>query len=804
VATIHGLEIAGAVHALVMELIDGPTLAERLRSGPLRLKQALDIGRQIAEALEAAHEKGIIHRDLKPANVKLTATSHVKVLDFGLAKAIAPEASELSRVPTIADAATRENVIAGTPAYMSPEQARGQGVDKRSDVWAFGCVLYELLSGKPVFSGITANDTLAAVLEREPEWTALPHTVPGSIRRLLQRCLDKDPRRRFHDIADVRIEIEDALREPVTAEPSAALDTSPRRTRVIVTAALLLLVSLVAVIAMLNSRAPASAPELRVDISTPPAPDSSGFAISPDGRQIAFVAEFKGQPTLWVRSLDAAVAQPLPNTEGARHPFWSPDSRAIGFFAENGGLKRIDARGGSSRVVTSDTTGGMGGAWGPDGTILFSDAAGPSLRRVNASGGSVSAVASSPAGSFGQRHAQFLPGGREFLFFAVGSAETRGVYVGSLDSSDVTRIVASDSKGVYVAPGWLAFVRQGTLLAQRFDLARRSVNGEPISVADSVAFDPVTGTAALSAANGVIAYRANRSSLPHLSWFDRSGKVLGTFGPGDQVGLSNVMLSPDGRRVAVERTVANETDLSVLDSVRQIRLPRGSSDTLVRFPVWSRDGNRIAFEAFGSGTIRLGARPSSGGGSEEVLFESPQAKIPTDWSPDGQFLLYFVPDPKTGTDLWVLPINGARIPVVFLKGESNEVWGQFSPDGHWVAYQSNETRRFEIYVRPFPGPGELVPISTEGGVYPRWSRDGKELYYIAPDSKLMAVSVSIKNGRFEAGTPTALFMTSRVGGGANVVGRSQQYDVAGDGRFLINVEADSSPTPITLLVNWKP
>jgi Tol biopolymer transport system component len=514
------------------------------------------------------------------------------------------------------------------------------------------------------------------------------------------------------------------------------------------------------------------------------------------------VADHEGQPTLWVRALDAAGARVLPGTEGARRPFWSPDSRSIGFFAGSE-LKRIEARGGSPQTV-SYALGGTSAAWGPDGTILFSSTAAPSLRRVNAAGGSVEAATRPAAESTGHRHPQFLPGGREFLFFVGGPDAVRGVYLGDLGSSDVTRLVASDTQGAYLAPGWLLFVRQGTLLAQPFDLVRRALGGEPIAVADSVAFEPIAGAGAFSTSDvGLMAYRAGRPSLTQLSWFDRSGSTLGILGAPEQAGLSNLRLSPDGHRVAAERTLRNETDLWLLDSTRQKRLTRGSDGSIARLPLWSPDGGRIAFESVRSGSVALSVKPSAGDGAEEVLFESPEIKIPCDWSPDGRFLLYYVPNPKTGTDLWVLPL-GTRAPFVWLETAANELWGQFSPDGRWVAYQSNETGRYEIYVRPFPARGDSFPVSTTGGVYPRWSRDGKELYFIAPDAKMMAVTIRATATMVEAGLPAALFQTRRLGGGLNVIGRSHQYDVARDGRFLINVEAESSAPPITLLMNWQP
>ena len=800
IATIHGLEIADGVHALVMELIEGPTLADRLCSGPLPVTEALELARQIAEALEAAHEKGIIHCDLKPANVKLTAAGTVKVLDFGLAKATAPDLHPQSKAP--ADA-TREGVIAGTPAYMSPEQARGEKADKRSDVWAFGCLLYEMLTAHSPFGRATLTETLAAVLEREPSWTTLQPTVPDNIKRLLRRCLEKDPRRRLHDVADARIEIEDALREPQAVSVPVGLAASPRLARVVSIATVILLAGLVLALSMLYLRAPASAPELRVDVATPVMADPSAFAISPDGRQIVFAGEHGGQIRLWVRRLDQAIAQPLSGTDGARAPFWSPDGRFVGFFTGSE-LKRIEARGGATQFI-ANVIAGTGAAWGDDGTIVFSSITTPTLQRVSATGGPVETVTTPTAESTGHRYPRFLQGGPQLLFFSGGPDAVRGVYLGSLESSHVTRLLPSDSQASHLPPDWLVFVRQGTLLAQRFDLARRTLDGESIVIADSVAFEPIAGAAAFStSAAGVLAYRAGPSSMTRLEWFDRSGNVLGTIGSADQVELSNLRLSSDGRRVAAERTMRNNTDLWLLDSARQTRFTRGSAGNLTRFPVWSPDRSRIAFEEIRSNSVRLSAKPSVGSDDEEVLYESAETKILCDWSPDGQYLIYYVPDPKTGTDLWVLPLDGSRVPFAFLQTETNELWGQFSPDGRWVAYQSNETGRFEIYVRPFRQPGGQVTISTAGGVYPRWSRDGKELYYVAPDARMMAVPVRATRTTLEAGVPTALFQTRKVGGGLNVTSRGHQYDVAPDGRFLINVEVQSTPMPITLLMNWNP
>jgi eukaryotic-like serine/threonine-protein kinase len=805
IATIHSLEVSNGICALVMELIEGPTLAEHLASRPLTIDRTLAIAWQIAEALEAAHDKGIVHRDLKPANIKLTTSGAVKILDFGLAQAARPDEHDVRTHGEVGEGPIHEGIIAGTPAYMSPEQARGELVDQRADIWAFGCVLFEMLTGHRTFGGSGMSDTLAAIQEREPDWERLPRTVPDGIRRLLRRCLERDPKRRLHHMADARIEIEDAVRGTAHDGPA-----EPPRSRYLprILAGLAIVLAIGFGVLLLR-RAP-DGPEMRVvDIATPWTSDPLSFALSPDGRRLVFVGDYQGQPTLWVRALDVAEAQPLPGTQGARRPFWSPDGRSIGFFAFTE-LKRIDASGGAPQTVTSIIA-GTAAAWGAGGSILLSGrmsrTISPSptgLLRVNAAGGGVDIATRPAAQSTGHQYPLFLPGGQQFLFFVAGADAVRGVYIGSLDSAESTRLVASDSQGAYLPPGWLLFVRQGALLAQRFDISRRTVTGEPIMVADSVVFDPMTSGAAISTSEAaVFAYRSGRGEVTQLAWFDRSGRALGTLGSSRVAGVSNLALSPDGRRVVAERTVQNETALWLLDPSHQLLFTRTGDDRMARYPVWSRRGDRIAFASGRTGSVQLFARPSSGSDDEDVLLESPRDAIPTDWSPDGRFLLYFAPSPKTGTDVWVLP-QDTHLPRMFLTTAANEMWGQFSPDGRWVAYQSNETGRFEIYVRPFPGPGAPIPISSAGGVYARWSRDGNELYYLAPDATMMAVPIRRTPTALSADAPVALFKTRRVGGGVNVIGYGHQYDVAPDGRFLINVEPESNPRPITLVMNWKP
>jgi serine/threonine protein kinase len=794
IATIHGFEIAGELQAMVMELVEGQTLAGRLHDGPLTVEAALELARQIAAALEAAHEKGIVHRDLKPANIKVTAEGQIKVLDFGLAEMALEQTAQAPGV---------DGLLAGTPGYMSPEQTRGERTDARSDIWAFGCVVYEMLTGSPAFVGESLTDTFDATRERDPAWERLPPRVPAAIRRLLRRCLAKDRRDRLQHIGDARLELADAADELVAIPESAKRSPARRSFDVWLMAIVIGAVMLTFLLSPHGLAPTVTKPERRVvEVTTPHGSDPSSFALSPDGRRIAFVADQEGTPSLWVRALDTGVTRVLAGTEGARRPFWSPDSASIGFF-QNSEMRRVEFRGGSVQTVTYALA-GESASWGSDGTILFSSAPARALRRVNAAGGTSEELATPGVHTSGYRHPQFLPGGRQFLFFAGGADEIRGVYLGSLGSSDVIRLAAADSQGAFVAPDKLVFLRQGALVAQRLDVARRETVGEPVTIADSVAFEPVTGIGAFSTTDaGVMAYRAGQPTHTRLSWFDRGGKALGTFGAEEQHGVSNLRLSPDGRRAAAEQTQRNETGIWLLDGAHKTRFTRGADAGAERLPMWSPDGARIAYESVQSGNVALTVKGANGDGPGEKWFESPDIKIPTDWAPDGRTLMYYVPDPTTGTDLWLLPAD-TRQPVLFLRTEANELWGQFSPDGQWVAYQSNETGRYEIYVRPFAQGGGATPVSSGGGVYPRWSRDGTELYFIAPDAKLMAAGIRAATAQINVTAPVALFQTQRMGGGRNVIGHGHQYDVTVDGRFLINVDLETTSLPITLLMNWEP
>jgi Tol biopolymer transport system component len=795
-----------------MELVEGPTLADRIAHGPVPLTEALPIAKQIAEALEAAHEQGIIHRDLKPANIKVRGDGTVKVLDFGLAKLVDPvaaagQSTNVTASPTITSPAmmTGVGVILGTASYMSPEQARGRAVDKRSDLWAFGAVLYEMLTGQRAFGGEDVSDTLAHILMKDPAWTALPTSTPAPIRKLLRRCLEKDRKRRLPDAADARLEIDDALTSPPeVAVPPVAAPRTRERLAWIVIALLVIAVAAMAVPAThyLFSKAMVEAPEMRLDVTTPPTSDPVSLAISPDGRQLVFVASPQGNPQLWLRRLDSVKAEPLAGTERASYPFWSPDSRSIGFFAD-GKLKRLDIAGGPAQIVATVAT-ARGASWGPDRVILLGIGT-RSIARVSATGGEPAALLRLEPGQTGQYFPQWLPDGRHFLYTVLGTPAVHGMYVASVGESVGHRLLSEDSVAVYVPPGFLLFVRGGVLLAQRFDVERMGLVGEPFRLADDVAFTPGTGAAALSAStSGTIVYRTAAAG-PTLAWFDRMGREVGLVKGSDRANPIGPELSPDGQRLAVFRTVDGNRDIYVIDVTRGITTRFTVNEAYEGWPVWSPDGKALVFASSRNGRYDLYRKTLSGAGTEEPVLESSSNKYPSDWSADGRHILFAQVEEKTGNDLWVLPLFGDRKPFALLTTTFDERYAQFSPDGRWVAYQSNESGQDEVYVQPFPGPGEKTQISTTGGTQVRWNRDGKELFYVAPDLRLMAVSVvtSPTAKTLQPAPPTALFV-SHLWNNATAVSAKQEYVVSPDGqRFLMLVDPpDAATSPITLIANW--
>ncbi len=833
IAAIYGLEESApstpstssgqvGVTALVMELVEGDDLSQRIARGAIPIDEALPIARQIAEALEAAHEQGIIHRDLKPANIKVRADGTVKVLDFGLAKALGPpdggsqdSGPKTQDFPSITSPAmTQAGMILGTAAYMAPEQARGTAVDKRVDVWAFGVVLFEMLTGQRLFAGATVSDTIAAVLTREPEWTALPIGTPPSIRKLLRRCLEKDRKRRLDSAAAARLEIDDALTAPMAGDAVAASGvlaaTASSRGRLPWMAAAAVLAALVAALAMpalrdLRRTPPPAPPEMRVEITTPATDAPLQFALSPDGRSLVFVASGDGPSRLWLRSLDQTEARPLAGTEGAAHPFWSPDGRSIGFSTTTA-LSRLDTAGGTPQVLATVAGNPTGGSWNADGTILYTPAVAGPLWRIAAAGGEPTAVTRlERPGQTSHRHPQFLPDGRLFLFSVVGTPDTAGIYLGSLDGGAPTRLTTADSAGAFQPPDRVLFVQAGTLVSRRLDLVGRALTGEPVTLADEVGADAFSRGGFAVSGTGLVAFRVGGNAARQLMWVDRTGKAVGVAGEPDASDPAYPELSPDGRRVAMRRMVQGNIDIWLRDQLRggMTRLTFDAAGESV--PVWSPDGTRIAFNSNRTGVYNLYAKASNGSGAEAQLVDSRNNLVTNDWSRDGRWLLYAERHPTTGRDLWAFDMTSPdRAPRVVANTPAEEVLAAFSPDGRWVAYQTNESGRFEVVVQPFPDAVGRWQVSTAGGVAPRWRADGRELYFLAPDATMMAVPVTAAGTSLEAGTPVPLFRTRIVDGGT-VTNNRPQYAVARDGRFLINQPvADASAAPITLILNWNP
>jgi Tol biopolymer transport system component len=814
IGAIYGLEDADGVRALVLELVNGDTLADRIARGPLPLKEVLTLARQIAEALEAAHEKGIVHRDLKPENIKITPDGVVKVLDFGLAKAAFGDAApaDLTQSPTLTVGGTKEGVILGTAAYMSPEQASGRTADKRADVWAFGVVLYEMLTRRRAFEGETTSVVIAKVIEREPDWTALPASTPPRLRELVRRCMRKDPKTRLQAIGDARVQI-DELISGATEDTAAVVVTQPRAQRAarlawIAAALSLVIAAALAIPATWYFRRAAPEPFVtRFEIPTPPTSDSVSFALSADGRQLAFVATSDGASRLWVRPLDQVTARPLAGTEGARYPFWKPDGLAIGFFTD-GKLKRIDLGSGDLQDV-ADAPNGRGGTWNSDDVIVFAPSGAGVLMRVMATTrGTPVPVTRLPAGIGSHRFPQFLPDGRHFLFFGgTGRGEGQHVYVGTLDGGESKRVFEAKSVAMYAPPGSLLWVDEGVLVAQPFDPVTAVVSGEPIPVVQDVGLDEgvYRGTFAVSA-TGVLAHRAGRGERRQLTWVDRAGVALGTVGSPDEAGLSGVELAPNGRSVAVTRTLRGETDVWLIDIGREVTTRFTFHRGLDSSPVWSSDGTRVVFTSQRNGPPDLFEKAASAAGDDGLLLTSAEPKRALSWSSDGQWLLYSNRHPKTGLDLLAAPMANPSKPSPVILTPFDETAGQFSPDGRWVAFQSNKSGTVQIHVQPFRGPGAGWQVTTAGGSQPRWRPDGKELFYVAADNRLMAVPTLVGPYRqtLELGAPVPLFLTRLASGpGINSAGdgAGAQYAVASDGRFLMNMAVEES-LPITVVLNW--
>jgi eukaryotic-like serine/threonine-protein kinase len=823
ICTLHDIGHQDGTDFLVMEFIEGETLAKRLEKGPLATTELLRIAIEIADALEKAHRQGVIHRDLKPGNIMLTK-SGAKLMDFGLAKSAiagagaAPPLSSLTQSLNPAGQSpttplTAAGTIVGTFQYMSPEQMEGKETDARSDIFSFGAVLFEMATGKRAFDGKTTASVIAAILEREPpSISSVQPMSPPALDRIVKICLAKDPDERFQSMHDVKLQLEwirDAGSQAGVAAPVVA--HRKNRERVAWAVATLLLIVAAAFATKYFLRTPAGTPVVRSFIRA--AADTSmtsynggtaGFAISPDGLRVTYVALGPdGRSLLWVRPLDSLLAQPLDGTDGASMPFWSPDSQFIGFFA-GGKLKKIEASGGPP-LTLADAPGGRGGTWNRDGTILFTPFFGTPVYRVSDAGGLATPVTTlnREKDESTNRWPYFLPDGRHFLYLAgnpltpVGNP-TNSIVVGSLDSKETNFLFHNHSNAIY-ASGYLLFLRQNTLMAQAFDPKRLELKGDPMPIAEDVEDVATRVQASISASdNGTLAYLETGGTGRQLLWFDRSGKQIGTVLGTDS--YADPHLSPDGKELAFLLEAPSQ-DVWVYDIARGVktRFTFGSGN---ESPRWSPDGKRIAYTSIRNGEFGIYAKAADGSGHEEMLVPpGPEQIYPLDWSPDGRLLAYMGWELGTvaQSQLWILPLKDRKAYEFNLLQQNASPSARFSPDGKWLAYSSTESGKAEVYVTPFPGPGGKWQVSTDGGSFPVWRHDGKELFYMSLDDKIMAAEVSENGSSFEVGKVETLFQTRPYFG----LFTANLFDVSADGqRFIIPYDSGQANRTISLVTNW--
>ena len=808
IAAIYGVEDSTNVYALVLELVEGETLADRIAHGPVPLAEAMPIANQIAEALEAAHERGIIHRDLKPANIALRPDGTVKVLDFGLAKAldVAPGSSDPSLSPTFTTPAmTQVGVILGTAAYMSPEQARGRSVDHRADIWAFGVVLFEMLTGQRLHPGETVSDTLASVLKTEPLWNALPHATPSSLRRVLRSCLEKDPKRRLQAIGDRRLLVDDPV-QPAT------VSGSPSVTFVAVGMAAVLAVALVT-LSVVHFREPlavhTSAPMARVAIALPPESKldhkvNPALALSPDGTRLTYVAvQGTNAPQLFLRVMDGTAATPIAGTEGAHSPFFSPDGQWIGFFAQ-GKLKKVPAAGGAPQVLC-DAPVGLGGDWAAGDTIFFVPYNLGGVWRIAASGGTPEEITrlNRDTGEVSHRWPQALPGGKGLLLTVwVGPGwDEKSLQLHVLATGERRVLAQGASSGRYVASGHLVYNRDGAqnLMALPFDLARLQVTGGPaVTLAEQVWESGAEGAQYAVSDAGTVAYVPShaRRYERRLVWVDRQGKVEPL--PASARPYLDPRLSPDGQQLALSSEESTER-VWMYNFARSTLTALTSAGVSSQSPVWMPDGVRIVYRGTRKGYRNLYSKTADGSDDEQRLSTNESMHTPVSVSPDGTRLAFTEIDRATGNDIWMLSLGGNQQAEPFLATPASENNAHFSPDGHWIAYASDESGRFEVYVQPFPGPGRKWTISTNGGNEPVWSRDGREMFYRSGDA-MMAVPIT-SQPTFAAGLPHQLFSGQFEQTGTGTSG----YDVSPDGRRFLMIQAtepEEPATQVSVVINW--
>jgi Tol biopolymer transport system component len=827
ICTLYDVGHQDGMDFLVMEYLEGQTLAERLVKGPLPLEQVLKYGVEISEGLEKAHRTGVIHRDLKPGNVMLTRTG-AKLMDFGLAKITmedVPLSSSLTMTfsgPSADQPLTEKGTVVGTFQYMSPEQIEGREADARSDIFALGAVLYEMATGKRAFTGKTQGSIVAAILAAEPQpISSIQPMSPPALERVVKGCLAKDPEERLQTAHDVKLQLKWIAEGGSQAGIPAPLALQRKTRERIQWAATALLLAASLALAVIHFGQPKT--ERQVIHAYIPAPENSTFAfigdrtgpvtISPDGTRLVFAALGPdGRQMLWLRPLGAASSQPLPGTEDATYPFWSPDSRFIGFFAE-GKLKTIEAAGGPAQVLC-DAPDARNGSWNREGTIIFAPTFNGALYSISSGGGTpVQVTELDPSQQeTSHRWPQFLPDGHHFLFFARSQhGAVSSTYVGSLDRKDKKLLLRNPSNAIYTSPGYLLFVRESTLMAQAFDSKNLSLRGDAAPIGQGVLVNAPYSRAILSASdNGVLAYGgAGKQEPSRLRWLDRTGKEISVVG--DPGTYANPRLSPDGTKLAVAIADVSRaaTDIWIYDLVNGGKTRLTFSASLNYSPIWSPDGRQIVFYSNRkTGFPQLFRKAASGEGSDELLLDSNTTDRPDDWSPDGRFILY-EPNP-TVSELWLLPMSGDRKPAVFLGGEAGNFQtgeGAFSRDGKWLAFTEYSGGKREVYITSFPGKTGKWQISVGGGHYPRWRGDGNELFFLGPDNNsMMAADLDLKSAVPRIGTPKALFtvhlmlvsLQNRLGSAWD------PFEVSADGkRFLVNsVDQPQEAEPINVVVNW--
>jgi eukaryotic-like serine/threonine-protein kinase len=814
ICTLHDVGHQDGIDFLVMEYLEGETLADRLRKGPLPVEQVLKVGIEIADALDKAHRRNIVHRDLKPANVMLT-NSGAKLMDFGLAKSAGLAAGARSDVaagltpssPTIPVAApvsplTAAGTVVGTFQYMSPEQVEGKDADVRSDIFAFGTVLYEMVTGKRAFEGKSQISVASAILEKDPPPVSAIRgsAIPPVLEHVIARALVKDPDQRWQSAADIRAELEWASE---SGHEDVGLQASVKwKSWLPWGVALFAIVALIVGSLAFRSKTPE---RQRLVAAVPPPPDNpfavtgdvgSPPVISPDGTRLAFGAGGR----IWVRALDTGDMKPIEGTESASFPFWSPDNRKLGFFSA-GKLKVVDTNGGAPSTIC-EAANARGGAWSPKGFIIFAPNIRSGLYKVSASGGAPLPLTElDPAKHSTHRWPQFLPDGDHFLYFATNHSVTKnefsGIYVSSLSKPE-NRLLFRTEANAWYASGYLLFVRKSDLMAQAVDVSHLELRGDPIRVVAGTLYDQGIWRGVFTASdNGTLVYAAGANSAQEgqLMWFDQSGKVLGSLG---EKGSTAARISRDGKKVAVEIGDPSQ-DIWIFDVERGLRTRfTNSGDVLA--PVWSPDGSSIAYAKIVASTSKtnLTVKRTDGSMTEKVIYDENAWQVPTDWSPDGKYILYERGDPGT-TDIFAMPVASGEKPFPFVATPAWERDAHFSPDGHWVSYTSRESGRDEVYVSPFPGPGTRWQISTTGASDSRWRRDGKALFAVHVDDVLQ-FPIDINNGAIQVGQPTVLFHTA--------IGQTAlffaAYDVAPDGRFLLNSlgKSDTGNRPLTIVSNW--